>query len=390
MSAHSTSDKPRSSSSSKSFFGRKLHKDRPADLKLDNSGGGSGGSRPGSSGANGMASASKTSKHAMRDSVQSIDMSSDPDAFGFPAPGIITAIPYDRMSADAKSPVPVDYLPKPEPAPRREPSPHHLIRPGHDFHQYPAINPQSLQNISPMLNSKPVPAPANTTMVTSANGDRGAKYQHWGGATQSYPYSTESSAASRTSLDQNSVYSSMSSATRGSNHLSSDSSFRTYNSSVSAERHPSTQSVPRHTNTPQIGWQGQQNTHPHSSSTSLVADGNLQRPKDDRVIDQMFYDLMIKRGWQNLPDQAKRQMLAYPASKKWTLVHQDHLTQWQGEQKRKQNSRQTHGSADGYSVLGRADEEGSPEWYVKKVLDDTITPKQLGSLSVSLRTQPIR
>ncbi|KAI7099925.1 FH2-domain-containing protein, partial [Hortaea werneckii] len=38
---------------------------------------------------------------------------------------------------------------------------------------------------------------------------------------------------------------------------------------------------------------------------------------------------------------------------------------------------------------GRADEEGSPEWFVKRVLDNTITPKQLQSLSVSLRTQPI-
>ncbi|KAI7111397.1 FH2-domain-containing protein, partial [Hortaea werneckii] len=41
------------------------------------------------------------------------------------------------------------------------------------------------------------------------------------------------------------------------------------------------------------------------------------------------------------------------------------------------------------SIIGRADEEGSPEWFVKRVLDNTITPKQLQSLSVSLRTQPI-
>lgn len=95
---------------------------------------------------------------------------------------------------------------------------------------------------------------------------------------------------------------------------------------------------------------------------------------------------MQKRGWQNLPEQAKRQMLSYPASKKWTLVHQDRLTELQGEQKRRQNARQTYG----HDSLHRADDEGSPEWYVKKVMDDTITSKQLASLSVSLRTQPIR
>jgi cytokinesis protein len=101
---------------------------------------------------------------------------------------------------------------------------------------------------------------------------------------------------------------------------------------------------------------------------------------------------MQKRGWQNLPEQAKRQMQAYPASKKWTLVHQDRLTELQGEQKRRHNARLTHGYEGNASssLIGRADEEGSPEWYVKKVMDDTITSKQLASLSVSLRTQPIR
>lgn len=117
----------------------------------------------------------------------------------------------------------------------------------------------------------------------------------------------------------------------------------------------------------------------------------LSRPKDDRMVDQLFLELMQKRGWQNLPEQAKRQMLAYPASKKWTLVHQDRLTELQGEQKRRQTARLTHGyDANANNIIGRADEEGSPEWYVKKVMDDTITSKQLASLSVSLRTQPIR
>lgn len=83
--------------------------------------------------------------------------------------------------------------------------------------------------------------------------------------------------------------------------------------------------------------------------------------------------------------------MAYPAAKKWTLVHQDKLTEWQGEQKRRQNARQTVLSSDGLSnIVTRSEEEGSPEWYVRKVMNDSISPKQLGSLSVSLRTQPIR
>ena len=100
---------------------------------------------------------------------------------------------------------------------------------------------------------------------------------------------------------------------------------------------------------------------------------------------------MHKRGWKSLPEQARRQMEAYPISKKWTLVHQDRLAEWQGEQKRRTAHRTTGFSYqnDGFAVYGRQDEEGSPEWFVKKILDNTITPKQLQSLAVSLRTQPI-
>jgi cytokinesis protein len=128
---------------------------------------------------------------------------------------------------------------------------------------------------------------------------------------------------------------------------------------------------------------------PSSTRVFQPPDQYLSRPKDDRMVDQLFFELMQKRGWQNLPEQAKRQMLAYPASKKWTLVHQDRLTELQGEQKRKQNARSTYLDQQS-ALMGRAEEEGSPEWYVKKVMDDSITSKQLASLSVSLRTQPIR
>ncbi len=82
-------------------------------------------------------------------------------------------------------------------------------------------------------------------------------------------------------------------------------------------------------------------------------------------------------------------MEAYPISKKWTLVYQDRLAEWQGDQKRKTNIRGTVGSLDAFGMAARADEEGSPEWYVRKVMDNSISAKQLQSLSVSLRTQPI-
>ncbi|KAK4693075.1 cytokinesis protein, partial [Lecanoromycetidae sp. Uapishka_2] len=54
---------------------------------------------------------------------------------------------------------------------------------------------------------------------------------------------------------------------------------------------------------------------------------------------------------------------------------------------RKLHKEKSHDGSHG--ILTRADEVGSPEWYVKKVMNDSITAKELGSLSVSLRTQPI-
>ncbi|KAK3069999.1 hypothetical protein LTR53_011217, partial [Teratosphaeriaceae sp. CCFEE 6253] len=134
-----------------------------------------------------------------------------------------------------------------------------------------------------------------------------------------------------------------------------------------------------------------------SSTTSFSPDSPQSRPPD-KVIEKEFMDLMLKRGWKSLPEQARRQMEAYHISKKWTLVHQDRLAEWQGEQKKRANARSTMTSyTDGigaYSggaagILDRAGEEGAPEWFVKRVLDNSITPKQLQSLGVSLRTQPI-
>ena len=104
----------------------------------------------------------------------------------------------------------------------------------------------------------------------------------------------------------------------------------------------------------------------------------LERPRSDQVVEAMFYELMEKRGYMNLPEQAKRQMMAYAPSKKWVMVHQDKLADFQAEQKRR------------VAAQGRDLDEDSPEWYVKKIMDGTISAKQLGSLSVSLRTQPIK
>ncbi|KAJ5333334.1 uncharacterized protein N7506_007117 [Penicillium brevicompactum] len=382
-------DKARQPSSGKSFFGRKLHKDKSVEDRYDNYGGSYDSLAP-----PGSAPGSRSSRYSKRSSVQSVDLTHDMDPGSLaPTAGVITSIPFDSLSAD-RTPIPIDNMPRPDSS-RHEHSPNHLGKAGNDFHQYPTWASTSAPNGSGSHPSGPRPPPhGNTTMTSSNSGNQGARYQQWGRPGSSAasgpnhnPSSIDSSSNSRTSLDQTSIYSSVSSNTRGSNYFSSDGSSRTLTTSHSGDRGtilPSSSSGRLSTagSTHQI-------SAPIPAAVPRPQDNYLTRPRDDRVVDQLFLELMQKRGWQNLPEQAKRQMLSYPASKKWTLVHQDRLTELQGEQKRRQNARQTHGHDGMSGLLERADEEGSPEWYVKKVMDDTITSKQLASLSVSLRTQPI-
>mgnify|MGYP000934499032 CR=1 FL=1 len=399
-STSSAPDKSRQTSGGKSFFGRKLHKDRPAD---DN--GGEPSTPPGSS------SGSRSSRHSKRASVQSFDMGQDADASGLAmTAGVITSIPFESLPPDPKTPIPVDSLSRMDASPRREPTPAHLAKNGVDFHQYPPWNPQAVAQSGyvayhPSSGARPPPHVTNTTMAASATGDKGTRYQQWGrpgssSANAAFNSSHNSSSTvdslsssnPRLSVDQSSIHSSVSSNTRGSSYQASDNSSRTLTTSFSTDRtsmmfagvHTNRYSHPQGSTLP-----SQPAAHPGASALPqpfISPEEYLTRPKDDRIVDQLFLELMQKRGWQNLPEQAKRQMLAYPASKKWTLVHQDRLTELQGEMKRRQHAR-----PDGPSpLISRAEEEGSPEWYVRKVMDDTITSKQLGSLSVSLRTQPIR
>ena len=396
--------KSRQSSGGKSFFSRaKLHKEKPSDKRSPSEENGLG-LEP-STGASSISS--RTSRHTHRGSIASrMDDdrpdSQDGDQSGLAmTAGVITSIPYDSIPADARSPIPVEYLPRADQtSTRREPLPHHLNKGGGDYHQYPAVSGPSNGSSHP---SGPRPAPGSSHSSNSLNpgaGDRSTSFstfsrlgsssgQQNGASNGDYnSLLTNDSSNPRTSFDQASVYSTMSTATRGSSVFSSNNSSHTAIPSHSTLL-PAGKSSSRQSH--QSGFHIHHPTGFRSTGSFGSAEGfSLPRPTDDNVVEEQFLALMHKRGWHNLPEQARRQMLAYPAAKKWTLVHQDKLTEWEGEQKRRTFARQTMTGTDGYMSYGRADEEGSPEWYVRKVLDDSITAKQLQSLSVSLRTQPIR
>lgn len=388
--------KSRQSSGGRSFFGRKIHKERSQDSYSPDDGG------PVLEvpSTTGSANGSRSSRYSHRSQMPSEDAGQDGDNLGLSmTAGVITSIPYDSVSPGGKTPISVDYLPKNDMSlPRKEPLPHHLGKGGKDFHQYPSFNPSEATNGSshPTGPRPPPHSSASQSSLKPFNGilpprdssrkpiptDSGSIYNE---SHSTYNSNSTGDTASnhRNSFDQMSVLSAASSVTRGSSIFSSDNSSRT----AVQESRPSTSSRGSHHHN---AWAPQQPSG-FSSTTSFNPDGfHFPRPTDDRIIEKQFVDMMNKRNWQAMPEQARRQMMAYPTSKKWQLVHQDRMVEWQGEQKRRTNARQTMLSHDGsQGILTRADEEGSPEWYVRRVMNDTITPKQLGSLSVSLRTQPI-
>ena len=389
--------KSRQSSGGRSFFGRRLYKEK-------SNGYDDGNLVPEMPSAASSAMNSFSSRYSNRDSAASIEAGHGVDYSGFAmTTGPVASIPYDSVASNGKTPIPVDYLPRDEGTPRRgEPLPHHLNKNGPDFHQYPAWEGAPSPSLGQShLNGPTGPRPPPHSQQTLVSRERsGASLQTGrpGTATSlangshefTNSYSTADTSNSRNSFDHASVVSTASSATRGS-FFTSDNSSRTAIPSYYPEPTSRAAASSRHSHHHNTSWQPQQPSGSHSTVSFSSEGFHLPRPTDEKVIEEQFVALMRRRGWQNLPDQAKRQMLAYPSAKKWTLVHQDQLADWQNEQKRRQNARQTVISSDGtHNVLARADEEGSPEWYVKRVMNDMITAKELGSLSVSLRTQPIR
>ncbi|KAH7165832.1 hypothetical protein EDB81DRAFT_865802 [Dactylonectria macrodidyma] len=334
-----SADKSRQSSGGRSIFSRSKHKDKryTDDTRYPPD----------------DAASYRSSRHHRESSNVSIERSGSPDGGINMMAGVITSIPYDAVGNGSRSPVPVEYLPKGEQVPvRREPQPHHLNK-GMDFHQYPSFETPTTPTSSHSPGRSPAPSHLGTNLTMASTG-RQTQYQQWGPGPargSSIPtngggrYDSYMNANGRGSADNLSVY--------------------------STNQGPSDPRISRASNLAPPGHDG----------------FNFPKPDDDNVVEQMFLQLMQKRGWHNLPEQARRQMMAYPSQKKWTLLYQDRLTEWQGEQKRRQSVRPNQYAAP--DITTYSDEEGTPEWYVRRVMEDRLDTKGMGSLEVNLRTQQI-
>jgi cytokinesis protein len=99
------------------------------------------------------------------------------------------------------------------------------------------------------------------------------------------------------------------------------------------------------------------------------------RPDSDEEIEVLFQE--IKRSLDlgdNLPNMTIDQ--------KWAMVYNAEQLRWSEE--RKQTKKQAETGFPAPFV------EGSPEWYIQRFMDRTITMKQASSLEVSLRSNQLR
>ncbi|KAH8717005.1 hypothetical protein GQ44DRAFT_742262 [Phaeosphaeriaceae sp. PMI808] len=352
--------KGRQSSAGK-FFGRRLHKDKDkptADSRSTQ--------QPTTDSPPGSAHGSQSSRHSHHrhsTSAASVDRPMSMTAEGiFARAGPISAIDTPQQHGDNASRV-------------AEPLPHHLNKGGGDFHQYPVFNPpmpppNGYSNPGPPRTPQHPQHPTsqnsgnNTTMVSSQPGDRGnGSFYNYAG--------TDSSANTRVSSDQASVYSN-DSRTRGSNVFYPQNPSQSTFSSIGLDAGsllPTATSTPRDSHRHLLHYNS---PSPSSSSPSLVQQTfSIQRPPD-HVVEKEFMNLMVRRGWKGLPEQARRQMEAYKIDKKWTLVYQDKLAEFKHEEKKRQTNRNTYVGGAREDILLRAEEEGSPEWYVKRQITQPI------------------
>jgi len=105
---------------------------------------------------------------------------------------------------------------------------------------------------------------------------------------------------------------------------------------------------------------------------------SFPRPETDAEIEALFENVKRTRDFPDLPRDLT-------VEQKWHMVYNDEHIRWGKEKQKEQQSRRQKDSGQSTSVM-----PDSPEWYLKKFVDKTITAKQVQSLGVSLRSNEMR
>lgn len=112
---------------------------------------------------------------------------------------------------------------------------------------------------------------------------------------------------------------------------------------------------------------------PHSTQEEFI----LPRPERDEEVEALFKHVSMTR---DLPP-----VNNLTIEQKWQLVYGAEHLRWQEEKNREEHARK-QGDSSALGSLG----EGTPDYYIRKFLDNTITPKQASSVWVSLKSHETR
>lgn len=104
---------------------------------------------------------------------------------------------------------------------------------------------------------------------------------------------------------------------------------------------------------------------------------HFERPRNDADIEAMFENVMRNRG-----DVVGLSKL--PLDQKWHMVYNHEHIRWNEERSKEGQSRRQ--AETGHAGLT----EGTPEWYIQRFMNKTVTPKQASDLQISLRSKELR
>lgn len=148
--------------------------------------------------------------------------------------------------------------------------------------------------------------------------------------------------------------------------------------SSSVNLRPSSSSTTRSDNrSSRYTLQSESHTHshyyhfPHLHKNGTMDDFNFPRPDDDDI-EAMFQHIIRTRDLGNLPPLTIEQ--------KWNMVESDERLRWKEEKAREEQAKKVPEQNRTGMI-----EERSPEWYLMKFMERSITPKDASGLLVSLR-----
>lgn len=115
----------------------------------------------------------------------------------------------------------------------------------------------------------------------------------------------------------------------------------------------------------------------HHKQGSAQDEFYFPRPSDEEV-EVFFEQVKLKRDLGDLRNLSTDQ--------KWQIVYNDEQIRWKEERDREEQTKKVSDTGQATNSYPK----DSPEWYLRKFLDQTITAKQAASLLVSLRTGTVR